>query len=69
MEDLKRPELKKLIGEAVKLNKKEPTEGMGREEEDVKKENRLKELRDRKGEATDQTTGGDWVVQEVTEKK
>jgi hypothetical protein len=29
VEDLKRPELKKLIGEAVKLNKKEPTEGMG----------------------------------------
>jgi hypothetical protein len=27
--DLKRPELKKLIGEAVKLNKKEPTMGMG----------------------------------------
>ncbi len=29
VEDLKRPELKKLIGEAVKLNKKEPTMGMG----------------------------------------
>jgi hypothetical protein len=29
VEDLKRPELRKLIGEAVKLNKREPTEGMG----------------------------------------
>jgi hypothetical protein len=29
VEDLKRPELKKLIGEAVRLNKKEPTMGMG----------------------------------------
>jgi hypothetical protein len=28
LEDLKRPELKRLIGEAVKLNRKEPTEGM-----------------------------------------
>jgi hypothetical protein len=29
VEDLKRPELRKLIGEALKLNKREPTEGMG----------------------------------------
>ncbi len=29
VEDLKKPELRKLIGEAVKLNKREPTEGMG----------------------------------------
>jgi len=29
VEDLKRPELRKLIGKALKLNKREPTEGMG----------------------------------------